>query len=200
MTYNSLNQKGFAALEAILIVVILAMIGGTGFYVYNSNKKASDTYNSATKVSQSSPAQKTSSKAQFFTIPEWGVKAKYTGDLSLNYAVKSSDISLLKYAAVSSTQLDAADTACKGGGYGGLITRYKSTDHFLVGDGEVDSGKTAAETAASLDRGTYGHVGDYYYFYISPQGECAQAAQTVQAQTMKAVKALVPKLEVAPAS
>lgn len=38
--YKTINQRGFAAIEAVLIFVIVAIIGGTGYYVYNANKEA----------------------------------------------------------------------------------------------------------------------------------------------------------------
>lgn len=51
------NQKGFALVETLLILIILAIICGTGYYVCNSNKKANDTFNAASKSAKSSPAK-----------------------------------------------------------------------------------------------------------------------------------------------
>ncbi len=36
------NQKGFGAIEALLIIVLAGIIGFTGWYVYNANHKVSD--------------------------------------------------------------------------------------------------------------------------------------------------------------
>ncbi len=202
MSYKQMNQKGFAAVEAVLLVVILAMLGGTGYYIWHANKTASTTYDTASKISESSSSQKASNKAtssaQSFPIKEWKVQAKYSGDQKLHYIFENDSLGYTS-ALFSSDALDAADPLCKNGAYGGVITRYKSSDKFLAGDGEIDSGMTAAQTAASLQPGQYGHVGDYYYFYTSPQGFCAEAAQDIQTKTMDDVKALLPKLEATPA-
>lgn len=46
------NQKGFAAIEIILIVIIVGMIGGVGYFVYNANKKTSNESNNTTIAKQ----------------------------------------------------------------------------------------------------------------------------------------------------
>ncbi|HVX48388.1 MAG TPA: hypothetical protein VHA05_03465 [Candidatus Saccharimonadales bacterium] len=62
MLKTKTNQKGFAAVEAILIVVIIAIVAGTGYYVYHTNKKSSDTLDTSSKVAQSSPGKVTKKK------------------------------------------------------------------------------------------------------------------------------------------
>lgn len=42
---KKLNEKGFGVVEGLLVVVIVALLGGAGFYVYNSNKKTSESLN-----------------------------------------------------------------------------------------------------------------------------------------------------------
>ena len=56
------NQKGFAALEAVLIVIIVALIAGVGYYVWHANRNAKATLDAASKSAQNSPS-KTTSKA-----------------------------------------------------------------------------------------------------------------------------------------
>jgi cytoskeletal protein RodZ len=41
------NQSGFSAIEALLILVIVGIIGGTGWYVIQANKNTNDTLNNA---------------------------------------------------------------------------------------------------------------------------------------------------------
>ncbi len=45
------NQQGFAALEIVLFVVVIAFVAGVSFYVYKANNKATDTYNQASSSS-----------------------------------------------------------------------------------------------------------------------------------------------------
>jgi Tfp pilus assembly protein PilX len=47
----SKNQKGFSVVEGLLILVIVGILGGTGWYVWNSNKKTNDLLNSVDKSS-----------------------------------------------------------------------------------------------------------------------------------------------------
>lgn len=50
-----LNSKAFSAVEALLIVVIVAIVGGTGYYVYHANKTANKTLSTAAKDASGSP-------------------------------------------------------------------------------------------------------------------------------------------------
>jgi hypothetical protein len=47
----SKNQKGFSAVEGLLIFIIVAIIAGVGWYVWDSNKKTNDILSSADKSS-----------------------------------------------------------------------------------------------------------------------------------------------------
>jgi Tfp pilus assembly protein PilV len=53
MSHNKLDQKGFTAIEAVLILVILAIIGGTGYFVYHATKNSNKTLDTASNNSQS---------------------------------------------------------------------------------------------------------------------------------------------------
>jgi Tfp pilus assembly protein PilE len=48
------NQKGFTAVEGLLIVLILVVIGAVGYMVYHNNHKTTNTNNTASKTSSSS--------------------------------------------------------------------------------------------------------------------------------------------------
>jgi Tfp pilus assembly protein PilE len=45
-------SKGFTAIEGLLILVIVGILGFTGYYVYNSHKKTEDTLTEAAAVNQ----------------------------------------------------------------------------------------------------------------------------------------------------
>ena len=197
------NQKGFAAVESLLIVVIIVLIAGVGYYVWNAQKQANATLDAASKSAQSSPAvtKKPTATAEkkYFTIKEWGIQAPYNGGLTLEYKVDSDSNTALGVARTSSAQLDASGIMCKENPeYGGIIARYLSTAPFLYEDGSK-SGKTAAQFAQSTGL-PYGKVDNYYYFYVSPQALCGdgQDSQDIQTQTQAAIKAIVPHLQAVP--
>lgn len=195
MSYKISNQKGFAAIEAVLIVVILAIIGGTGYYVYQANNKSTDTQTAAqidatTASGRKSPAAKV---AQYTTISEWNVRAPYAGALKLQYTLSADG----NQANFTSSQLLTVDAECTAG-FGGQIDRYAPTD-IATADGTGTT--TAKERAASSDKSTYTYVGGYYYFFAHSQAACgADTAKTapLQQETNDLVKVLVPKLQVIP--
>lgn len=212
MSRKILNQKGFTAIEAILILVIIAVIGGTGYYVYHANKKTNDTLDAAGKSSQSSPAQrktttskgstssaKTTSPAtsqNYVTIKEWGVRAPYSGAYHLTYSIKN-DGGDEQFATFTSAELASADSQCASFGGGG-ISRLTAADTTTEANGSDVSVAQAARDNPAL----YQRVGAYYYTFVHDNGACSEQQSTgsLQSQTNDAVKALVSKLEVIPGS
>jgi hypothetical protein len=138
---------------------------------------------------------------QYLTIKEWGVRGKYSSNLTLRYMLledsSSSPPEVVKF---SSTQLDASDSACKGS-YGGFFERYKSSEHYLEGDDGLDSGKTAVQYASTIDKKFYAHVGNYFYFFRSPGAACneSKSSQDLQGQTGDAVLEVLASLGITPA-
>ena len=206
MLGTSSDQKGFSAVEAMLAAIIVILIVFTGYYIWHNQTKANNTPNVISKTSQSAPP-KAAVQQHYVTIKEWGVRAPYDGNLTLEYAIQGSDPNAdPAYAGFTSAELDAGSPTCKAddGQVGisavGIIDRYGADQDYLVGDDGEDSGQTAAQHAATLSKSDYGHVGNYYYFYTSPQATCAadQASQNIFDQTQTAVKALLPKLQSVP--
>ena len=212
MKHFKINQKGFSAVEGLLVIIIVLLIGFIGYYVWHTQKQTNKTYNSSANAAQPStknPSPKKASPATYMTIKEWGVRAPYSGTLTLEYAVQTASSSALPdTAGFSSMQLDTSSSTCKandeqnGISAVGIFDRYQSGQEYLIGDDAEDSGQTAAQYAATLSKSDYGHVGNYYYFYTGPQATCAtdQASQNVFDQTKAAVKALLPKLQAVPSS
>jgi type II secretory pathway pseudopilin PulG len=64
------NQKGFSIIEAILILVIVGMIGGIGWYVWSAQNKVNQTLNKADSVSNSAPKVTTKAKTSTSTKNE----------------------------------------------------------------------------------------------------------------------------------
>ena len=55
MQRKLLDQKGFSGVEIFLVVVVLALLGFTGYFLYYANKKTSDTLSAAAEIAQNSP-------------------------------------------------------------------------------------------------------------------------------------------------
>ncbi len=57
---KKLNAKGFSPLELILLVLIIGALGGVGYYVYNAQKKTTQTFSNTSKAA--GEAQKSEKK------------------------------------------------------------------------------------------------------------------------------------------
>jgi len=77
---KKLSSKGFSAIEALLILVIIGMIGGLGFYVYNFQKKTNQSVDN-TKLSKGNP-EKTEKKEE--PKQETSPISLYGGKVTLN--------------------------------------------------------------------------------------------------------------------
>lgn len=170
MSSKPLNQKGFTALETVLIIVVLAVIGGAGYYVYHQNHKTktAQTQNSASKTDStaSSQASKPASKTKYLSIKEWGVQAPVTNGDTLTYKFDSGS----QATAMIISQKLSQNYDCKTYGAGG-ISRYKGTDPASDSGLTAKSGQTVAQYAQTASL-TYKHLGDYYYFFDHDQAAC----------------------------
>ena len=186
------TQNGFAVIEAILIVIILAIVGGTGLFVYQSSKSSDETLNAAAKVAQSSPPKVTKKivptlKAQnYFVVKEWGVRAPYGGSDTLTYRFDNGLVTVI------SKQLAAANSGCATYG-AGQIVRFAAQDD--IGP-TADSGVTAQHDFAQ-NPSRYAHVGNYYYSFRHDQAGCASQTTDVnlQNQANSVTAGLVVKFE-----
>src|SRR5579884_335933 len=62
------GQKGFTLVETLLVLILLAIIGFTGYYVYHTQKNTSVSYNNASNsATATTPAAKASSQSAFST-------------------------------------------------------------------------------------------------------------------------------------
>lgn len=90
----SKNQKGFSAIEGLLIFIIVAIIAGVGWYVWDSNKKTNDILNNAEKSSGSVARPTTNKKetkieTQYLVVKEWGIKMPLSSAIADVYYVVS---------------------------------------------------------------------------------------------------------------
>lgn len=98
-------QKGFTVIETLLVLILLAILGFTGYYVYQTKSNTNSTYNSAAKSSQT-PASSTNK----FVFKELGVQIPLPDTLKgLTYNVDSQSPSLYD---VTSPMFKPTDAIC----------------------------------------------------------------------------------------
>ena len=161
------RQSGFGTIELGLILVIITLIAGVGWFVWHSQQQTTKTLDSTvqgqgqtTKSSSKRPLNKTTT---YIEIKEWNVRAPYTGSLTLSYTIENNGSAYF-----SAKQMDdlvaSTDVSCKG--FAGAITRYRSDEHL--------NGDDSLPTAANADS-SYGlvHVGNYYYLFAHAQAFCS---------------------------
>ena len=94
MKSYSKDQQGFGTVEALLILVIVVIVGFVGWFVYNTNQKASKTIDSANQSNSNSQAVNLTSTN---TSSAAGTKAKEVATHLLNYSQTESKLTLHSY-------------------------------------------------------------------------------------------------------
>ena len=187
------NQKGFAVLEGLLILVIVGILAGTGWYVVNAKRNADKALGSTTNYSAPKTTRTIKDSApKTMTIKEWGVQATYSGDQTLQYDVVNQNGNSWAY--VSSTELVAKGCSVDGGA-AGAINRYKF-DQQIPSPGGENSG-TPVQLIASGALTEYAKVGDYYYYFEHGQAACSMNQDTInlQGDASAILRALVPNFK-----
>jgi hypothetical protein len=156
------NQKGFAALQTLLLLIIVAMIAGVGYYVWHANKSASDTLARASQESQNAPVLKSAKKPtstqsnanqSYLLIKEWGVKLPLsTNDIGTYYTAPTS-YKLSQTVSLFDKGIDefknSKGISCKNPGYPMfIITRVKTND--VTTSTDENSSNFIVETNASM--------------------------------------------------
>jgi hypothetical protein len=182
------NQKGFAVLESLLILIIIATIDGIGWYAIHTKHQTDKILAQSDKISQSTPvgSSKTDSSSQkYFTISQWGIRAPYSGSLKLQYTLSNDG----KTAVFTSDQLMAADSRCS---RAGAILKALPTEP--VGPTGDSAQSEAAQGAITT------HIGNFYYVFVHDQSGCSdkQNALTLQDQNNDAVRQLTKDLQAIP--
>jgi hypothetical protein len=76
---KTFNTKGFASVETLLIIVIVALTAVTGYLIYSANKTTSDIFNKANKTSQAPVVRQQSSQITKKSDTLSTYTSKYTG-------------------------------------------------------------------------------------------------------------------------
>lgn len=163
---QSRNKKGFGAIELLITVVILLVIGGLAWYALAGKPKPTPSVSPTPSASIStSPTTSPSSDANSLSVTEYGVKLSLSRDiLDLSYYYSATDPT---YVTLTSAKLKALDQKCSDSGH-------------LV--------KASAADKANLQTGGI-TVGDSYYYIALPNGLCTDKPTAI-AQDAKVRDAL----------
>jgi type II secretory pathway pseudopilin PulG len=166
------RQKGFTAIEMIIIVVAVLTLGFGGWFVWHANHKdakvASKNTATAKKQSSDSTAQSQSGaggETTYLKIPEWGVKLALTADTSDAYYDDITASSLDSFS-LRSHSLDAAPD-CK------TASQSVATIFRVAKDAPNEDGQPGKLYRETQDGQV---IGNYFYFISGAQYSCTDDA------------------------
>jgi hypothetical protein len=180
-----LNNKGFSALEGLLVFIVIALLAGVGWYVWDQNKKEdakSSTSNitsfaeckaagnpiaesypeqcSAGGKTYTNPDQKVEEpqKKTYLEVPELGVKIKLTAEIEGLYYDHEKENPTAAYLSIESlrgTDCSAEDTS--------------PSALVKVSESETKPGAFYARVPSIGKK-----IGSHYYFFEGSQSACQQ--------------------------
>jgi len=204
------NIKGFSAVEGLLILIIAGILGFTGWYVYSSHNKTSDTLTNADLASSVnanySKCPAADSKNQdYLTVTEWSVKVPLcTGITDLYYSMTDGQAAAVKNlggtasaATFRTKALDDRFKNCSGNGL--VLLRGKADDKYLSTDLKPSTFKDAFSSKKTVNDITSQKLGDYYYISSGPVGSCSVTGKytSEEGQIQNTIKRALSQLKTA---
>jgi Tfp pilus assembly protein FimT len=199
------QQSGFSLVEVLLMVVVLAILGFTGFFVYQSRKDTDKTLDSTNEVAHSTTPSKTTAVNDFAqceqaagsklleTYPEQCVTSsgkmftdtatqgqKYLDIKQWGVKVAYTGSDTLSYTYNTTTpnivQIVSANLA---GQYGCTDFGAGQIVRYAASQGtNVDGSGQSASAAAKTSPTEWGHVGNYYYHFAHDEAACGNSASS----------------------
>lgn len=168
------NQSGMGVVEMLLILVVVGILGFTGWFVWQSQQKTNDTFmsanNSQAATFSKDNANRTTNQeqnAQYLVVKEWNVKVPVSDINGLSYAVKDKNTVLFSSAYMKSLCAEPGSNAV-------IVQRGQDADSV---DAEVGAGRTFAKLATESPDQVYAKVGNYYYVQPDYRGASCSATQ-----------------------
>lgn len=153
-TYEK-NAKGFSAIELLLGIVLLTVVGGAAYFV---GVRGSEETTTKTETSVQEPAKSTETAKKYLEIKEYGIKFELSKDIEDAYYAVSKE----GYVYLSSKYFDNVK------GFEGCRAEGESGKGLLgierVKLGDVSDPFGGVYTEESLKQFT--KVGDYYYLFM----------------------------------
>lgn len=161
------NQNGFGVVEGLLALVIIGVIGFTGWYVLQSKSKTNKVLDDAAN-SQPNPDKKAASpvaapvqpEVKYLEVPEYGVKFKLSPSIADAYYEKNSDP--IAGIALRVHSLDV-EPDCKSG---------KNSVAALLKVGKDEVNPLAEKKYSESMKGVV--IGDYFYYIGNAHYSCVQ--------------------------
>jgi len=161
------NQSGFALIEGLLIILIIAIIGFGGYYVWHTQKQTDKTLDTAAATSQKAASTAAQAPAQkYLTIKEWGVKIPLTApDQDAYYVIKTDrpDTAYLSLKKYQNTECSADNTSI-----GAYFRFTKDQTDDLNGSTLISENPDAPR------------VGNYYFGSVHSQAACSTTSDSAE--------------------
>lgn len=172
---KKLNQSGLGAIEIILIVVIIGILGAVGWFVYDRNQDKNSN-NTTTTTTTTTPTSESTSTTQQYTpssessetklvtnpvtqpgylvIKEWGVKIKMSAydKVTYEYGPAATD-DIGSYDSSVTVAIKSELLTDKGCGPGVALQRYKTIEN-------------------KVDRDSAVKIGNYYFVGVGSPSSC----------------------------
>ncbi|MDB5163618.1 MAG: hypothetical protein JWS12_235 [Candidatus Saccharibacteria bacterium] len=187
---KKLNSKGFSAVEALLILIIVGVIGFVGWYVYKSQKDTNKTLNNTsqgastpqkvTKTPTSSSPQSMTTTQKSLTVKEWGVQVPLDANTTDLYYTLNNSV-----ASFRTKQLDTLLPSCTTNSV--QVARGKATDTYPAPGTETSTFKEIYDSVMTSSDKTVHNIkpaliGDYYYIAPAEPGASCSAKSNGDAQ------------------
>jgi hypothetical protein len=174
------NQRGFTAVETLIIVLVLVVLGGAGYFVWHAQRTGEKTVNLSGSTS-SKPNTK------FLTIKEWGVAVPMPANVmtsDIYYKLKADNTAGATDAILGSTKLGALVASCD-------INNSTGSTPFGWIEKMAPSAYAQAKADATNTGVTNGTLlGGYYYVWQAPRGNCYEISAKGNTKLQSQIKAL----------
>jgi len=160
------DQKGFTLVEGLIALVVILLVGGLGYYVYDRNSDdGKDTAKTTQADNKTTDETSSNTDAKYLDIPELGVRLKLTSSVEDAYYTVSKE----GYVYLSVHHFDKVQgfEQCRSNATNGEYG-LASLNHAKVGDDQF--GRTL--TQDDLEGFSNTKIGDTYYWVGGSQAVC----------------------------
>lgn len=197
------NQRGYGLIELLLLVIVVGVLGATGYYAIHTKHQTDKILDQSEKTSQSSISSKSNSSksnAAYFTISQWNVRAPYNSKLRLQYSY-SNDPESGEEISITSQELVSYGGDCASAVHYSIY-KLAASDQSPPFDNNYQTVKDAYEKDP---KSGIKLVGGYYYYGFGPQMYCGsttdsnyKAKNAAQASMVNAAVAILEGLQSIP--